>query len=84
MGVGQLFVPVPLYVAKVAPPHRHGLLSVVTGCNFSWAYMIVVDATAELKGERFATGLEHAGVYGDEKVGTHRPAEVHSSNRLDI
>lgn len=39
LGVGQLLALVPLYIAEVAPPHRRGLLSALTGCSFSLGYL---------------------------------------------
>lgn len=35
LGVGQSSTLVPLYVTEVAPPHRRGLLSALTGYSFS-------------------------------------------------
>ncbi|EXJ82873.1 hypothetical protein A1O3_06689 [Capronia epimyces CBS 606.96] len=39
LGVGQLLALVPIYIAEVAPPHRRGLLSALTGCGFSLGYL---------------------------------------------
>ncbi len=39
LGVGQLLALVPLYITEVAPPHRRGLLSALTGCSFSLGYL---------------------------------------------
>lgn len=46
--------------------------------------LVDVDAMAEFKGAGFATGVEHADGYGDEKVGTHRATELNSSNQSDL
>lgn len=46
--------------------------------------LVEVDAMTEFKGEGPATGLEQAGAYGDEKVGTRRATELISSNQSDL
>ena len=58
--------------------------NVVTHMTADGHGLVEVDAMAEFKGEGFATGLQHAGGYGDEKVGTHRATELNSSNQSDL
>lgn len=39
LGLGQLLALVPLYISEIAPPHRRGLLTSLTGCGFSLGYL---------------------------------------------
>ena len=58
--------------------------NVVTHMTADGHGLVDVDAMAEFKGAGFATGVEHADGYGDEKVGTHRATELNSSNQSDL
>ena len=58
--------------------------NVVTHVTADVQGLVGFDAMTEFNRDGFATGLDHAGGYGVERVVTHRATEVHSSNQADL